>query len=89
VVLQHLPLAVSDPPLQQARAERIEEAGGDPFRQLALPQAIQRLQQGFGRLIRAHEDRGVVAILDPRVVTKGFGSQILKSLPECPVERRD
>jgi len=89
VILQRLPFAVPDHPLQQARHERIEETGGDPFRQLSLPQAILRLRQGFGRLIRTHEDRGTVAILDPRIVTKSYGRQFLQSLPECRVERRE
>ena len=86
VVITRLPFAVPDHPLQQARLERIEDAGGDAFRELSLPQAVLRLRQGFGRLIRSSEDTGVVAILDPRVVTKRYGRVFLQSLPECAVE---
>ncbi len=88
VILTRLPFAVPDHPLQQARVERIEAEGGDSFRQLSLPQAVLKLRQGFGRLIRTHEDRGIVAILDPRIRTKPYGSLFLRSLPPCPVEER-
>ncbi len=88
VVITRLPFAVPDHPLQQARVERIEEGGGDAFRELSLPQAVLRLRQGFGRLIRDHDDEGIVAILDPRLVTKRYGRVFLKSLPECAVEER-
>jgi ATP-dependent DNA helicase DinG len=81
VILTRLPFAVPDHPLQQARVERIEEEGGDPFREFSLPQAVLKLRQGFGRLIRAHDDEGTVAILDPRVVTKAYGRTFLDSLP--------
>ena len=86
VVITRLPFAVPDHPLQQARVERIEDTGGDAFRELSLPQAVLRLRQGFGRLIRDHDDRGSVAILDPRLLTKRYGRTFLKSLPECAVE---
>jgi ATP-dependent DNA helicase DinG len=81
VIIARLPFAVPDHPLQQARLERIEEEGGDPFRQYSLPQAVLKLRQGFGRLIRAHDDEGTVAILDPRIVTKPYGRTFLQSLP--------
>ncbi|MHC4819196.1 MAG: ATP-dependent DNA helicase, partial [Planctomycetota bacterium] len=87
VVITRLPFAVPDHPLQQARVERIEDNGGDAFRELSLPQAVLRLRQGFGRLIRDHDDEGAVAILDPRVVTKRYGRTFLQSLPECAVEQ--
>jgi ATP-dependent DNA helicase DinG len=86
VVIARLPFAVPDHPLQQARVERIEDGGGDAFRELSLPQAVLRLRQGFGRLIRDHDDTGAVAILDPRLCTKRYGRTFLKSLPECAVE---
>jgi ATP-dependent DNA helicase DinG len=88
VILTKLPFAVPDHPLQQARFERLEAEGGDPFRRISLPQAVLRLRQGFGRLIRTHDDHGTVAILDPRVLTKAYGKTFLASLPECRVERR-
>jgi len=88
VALMRLPFAVPDHPLQQARLERIEDAGGDPFRELSLPQAVLKLRQGFGRLIRTQEDRGTVAILDPRIVSRSYGKTFLKSLPPCRIEYR-
>jgi ATP-dependent DNA helicase DinG len=88
VVLTRLPFAVPDHPLQQARAERIEENDGDPFRELSLPQAVLKLRQGFGRLIRSHDDEGTVAILDPRIRTKRYGQTFLRSLPNCTLEER-
>jgi ATP-dependent DNA helicase DinG len=83
VILTRLPFAVPDHPLQQARIERIEEEGGDAFKEYSLPQAVLKLRQGFGRLIRAHDDEGVVAILDPRIVTRPYGRVFLSSLPPC------
>jgi len=88
VALMRLPFAVPDHPLQQARLERIEEAGGDPFRELSLPQAVLKLRQGFGRLIRTQEDTGTVAVLDPRIATKSYGRIFLRSLPDCTIEYR-
>jgi ATP-dependent DNA helicase DinG len=59
----------------------IEERGGNPFGELSLPDAVVRMRQGFGRLMRRHDDTGVVLILDPRIVTKSYGAVFLESLP--------
>ena len=61
----------------------IEAAGGVPFTEYQLPQAVIKLKQGFGRLIRTRSDTGMVVILDPRVLTKGYGRAFLDALPEC------
>ena len=85
VVLMKLPFAVPDDPMVQARVESLRERGGNPFTQYQVPQAVMMFRQGFGRLIRTHQDRGIVAILDPRVSTKSYGRTFLDSLPPCPV----
>lgn len=85
VVIDKLPFGVPDNPVNRARVDAITEAGGDWFREYAVPQAQMRLKQGFGRLIRTKTDRGVVAILDSRLVKKPYGRQFLRFLPQCPV----
>jgi DNA polymerase-3 subunit epsilon/ATP-dependent DNA helicase DinG len=79
LVIVKLPFAVPSDPLVAARAETFE----DPFNEYHLPEAILRFRQGFGRLIRTQSDRGVVAILDRRVLTKAYGKLFIESLPRC------
>jgi ATP-dependent DNA helicase DinG len=84
VVIDRLPFDPPTDPLLAARAERIERRGGSAFRQLQLPRAILRLKQGFGRLVRSRHDRGVVAILDGRIRTRGYGRRFVDALPPVP-----
>lgn len=86
VIITRLPFAVPDHPLIEAKLELIEERGGDAFTEYSLPEAILKLRQGVGRLIRTKGDRGIVVILDNRIVTKPYGRAFLKALPECPVK---
>jgi ATP-dependent DNA helicase DinG len=81
VIIVRLPFHVPTEPIQEARAELVTRQGGNPFREMALPQAVLRLRQGFGRLIRSRDDSGAVLILDSRIVTKSYGSLFRKSLP--------
>jgi ATP-dependent DNA helicase DinG len=81
VIITKLPFDVPDHPLIQARHERIEELGGNSFRDDQLPRAVLRFKQGVGRLIRSAEDEGRIVILDPRIVTKFYGKRFLAALP--------
>jgi ATP-dependent DNA helicase DinG len=86
VIITRLPFAVPDHPLIEAKLELIEERGGDPFTEYSLPEAILKLRQGVGRLIRTKADRGIIVILDNRIVTKPYGRAFMQALPKCPVE---
>ncbi|MCU0727039.1 MAG: helicase, partial [Planctomycetes bacterium] len=87
VIITKLPFEVPDRPLVEARTQEIDARGGNSFMEYSLPRAVIRLRQGFGRLIRTKEDRGVVTILDPRVTTKRYGRLFLDSLPPCEIVR--
>jgi ATP-dependent DNA helicase DinG len=81
VIIDRLPFAVPSDPVVQARMKAIEEAGGRPFFEYQVPEAVLTLKQGFGRLIRSLEDRGVLVLLDPRITTQRYGQIFLQSLP--------
>jgi ATP-dependent DNA helicase DinG len=85
VIITKLPFSVPDHPLLEARLEAIRKRGGNPFVEYQVPEAVIKLKQGFGRLIRHKDDSGQVAILDPRIRTKPYGRQFLDSLPEATV----
>ena len=85
VIIDKLPFASPADPITSARIEAITARGDDPFAEYQVPLAVLTLQQGLGRLIRHRNDRGVLAILDPRIRTKAYGRRFLVSLPPAPV----
>jgi ATP-dependent DNA helicase DinG len=88
VIIDKLPFAVPSDPVIGARQRYIDNHGGNSFNSYSVPAAIITLKQGLGRLIRSATDRGVLSILDPRIVTKGYGQQFRKSLPPSRVTRK-
>jgi DNA polymerase-3 subunit epsilon/ATP-dependent DNA helicase DinG len=82
IVIARLPFSVPTDPIFAARSETFE----DPFFQYAIPEAVLRFRQGFGRLIRSKTDRGVVVVLDKRIITKPYGRAFLNSIPPCTVK---
>jgi ATP-dependent DNA helicase DinG len=88
VIIDKLPFAVPSDPVIGARQRYIDNHGGSSFNEYSVPSAVIALKQGIGRLIRSATDRGVLSILDPRVVTKGYGQSFLRSLPPARVTRK-
>lgn len=85
VVMDKLPFAPPDDPLVSARSERAERNGASGFETVQLPRAAMQLKQGFGRLLRQEDDRGVVALLDERILTRRYGARLLAALPDVPL----
>jgi ATP-dependent DNA helicase DinG len=91
VIIDKLPFAVPADPLIAARIDWVEHRGGNGFNDFQVPRAVLGLKQGLGRLIRSRRDRGVLAVLDGRLLTMRYGRRFLSSLPSCPLthEHRD
>ncbi|MFC0297882.1 ATP-dependent DNA helicase DinG [Geobacillus jurassicus] len=85
LVIARLPFAPPDDPVMEAKSEWIRADGGDPFSELALPEAVLRFKQGIGRLIRTEGDKGIVFVLDRRLMAASYGADFLASLPPLPV----
>ncbi len=85
VIIFKLPFAVPDNPLTEARIEKLKEEGKNAFSHYQIPQAAIMLKQGVGRLIRTKKDKGVIAILDPRMILSSYGKIFLRSMPDCAI----
>ena len=81
VIIDKLPFAPPDDPVLRARTEAMRRRGGDPFREIQLPAAAMSLKQGAGRLIRSESDRGLLVVCDERLVTRGYGRSLIRSMP--------
>ncbi|TDL34759.1 ATP-dependent helicase DinG [Jeotgalibacillus sp. S-D1] len=88
LVMVRLPFSPPDEPLTKALWEEVKEKGGNPFMETSLPKAVIRFRQGFGRLIRHEQDRGLIVVFDRRLITTAYGNHFLSSIPALPVEER-
>ncbi len=86
LIITRLPFFVPDHPLIRARLEYIDTKGGNSFMDYSLPEAVLKFRQGIGRLIRHKTDTGIIAVLDPRIITKSYGKHFINSIDECPME---
>jgi ATP-dependent DNA helicase DinG len=86
LIITRLPFFVPDHPLIRAKLEYIDLNGGNSFMDFSLPEAILKFRQGIGRLIRHKTDTGIIAVLDPRLLTKSYGRHFINSIDECPIE---
>ncbi|KKB37668.1 ATP-dependent DNA helicase DinG [Bacillus thermotolerans] len=86
LVMVRLPFSPPDEPFIEAKSEKLEERGGNPFSDYSLPQAVLRFKQGFGRLIRSSTDRGMIIVFDRRIQTSAYGRTFLQSIPDIPIE---
>ena len=86
VIITRLPFMIPDQPLIEARLDTIRARNGNPFMEYSLPEAVLKFRQGIGRLIRSEQDKGIVVVLDNRIVGKRYGEVFLKAVPACPVE---
>jgi len=82
VIITKLPFDVPTHPIKEAKSERIKELGGNPFAELTLPDALIKFRQGIGRLIRKKDDKGIITILDSRILSKSYGKRFLQTLPK-------
>ncbi|MFL6563057.1 MAG: helicase C-terminal domain-containing protein, partial [Bacillus sp. (in: firmicutes)] len=87
LVIVRLPFSPPDDPLTEAKCQLIEKRGGNSFPEYSLPEAVLRFKQGFGRLIRTENDRGIIVVFDKRIVTTKYGEAFLKSIPTVPINR--
>ncbi|MBI2822343.1 MAG: ATP-dependent DNA helicase, partial [Acidobacteria bacterium] len=85
VIIDKLPFAVPTDPVVAARLQYLESQGRNSFEEYSIPQAVILLKQGLGRLIRSRRDRGILSILDSRILTRSYGKHFLRSLPKCPI----
>jgi len=83
VILSKLPFSVPDEPIAEAKMEQLVSENRNPFTDYQMPRAVIMFRQGFGRLIRTEKDRGMVAVIDPRIKTRAYGKTFLSALPEC------
>ena len=87
LVIVRLPFSPPDEPLTEAKCQLIEKRGGNAFSEYSLPEAVLRFKQGFGRLIRTENDRGIIVVFDKRIVTTKYGKAFLKSIPKVPIKK--
>ncbi|WP_251554142.1 ATP-dependent DNA helicase DinG [Neobacillus muris] len=87
LVIVRLPFSPPEEPITQAKCQMIEEHGGNPFTEFALPEAVLRFKQGFGRLIRSETDRGIIVVFDKRIMTTNYGKYFLQSIPPVSIKK--